>query len=356
MSIRRAVFGAFRRSSSAISIVVIVAFTVMILSTVYYMLAFTPPEFVQRPEVQKYENVVENVGGMSEPERTQFYWSNNLMVAGLCALGTPGYFGFNIVVATNYGNGMSITSYYYGFGPEGALAALAFLATIFVHGLLELTGIYIIAAVSLRAAWNLWRGWGGLLAITRKKRENLSWKLARREILKHKHKIKLLLFDFAVLFAIGSFLVFLAAPIETYISPKIWLNFFQAPVVAAAFLVAVGLFYALIVARGFNRMRGDLKFVWNETGLAPKKRIIGIVVGIFILLLFLPYSPPTMSSQIGFALFVLALGAMILELWILVLPRRVRRPPRVRRKWRPVQLSFLVFVICFALTLLRLIL
>ena len=295
MSIRRAVFGAFRRSSSAISIVVIVAFTVMILSTAYYMLAFTPTEFVQRPEVQKYENVVENVGGMSEPERTQFYWSNNLMVAGLCALGAPAYSGFNIVVATNYGNGMSITSYYYGFGPEGALAALAFLATIFVHGLLELTGIYIIAAVSLRVAWNLWRGWGGLLAITRKKRENLSWKLARREILKHKHKIKLLLFDFVTLFAIGSFFIFLAAPIEAYVSPSIGYICWLAPVVAAVFLVAVGLFYVLIVARGFNSMRGDLKFVWNETRSAFK------------------------------------------------------------RKWRPAQLSLLIFVIFFVMMLLRII-
>lgn len=352
MSVRRAVFGAFRRSSSAISIVVIVAFTVMILSTVYYMLVFTPAEFVQEPEVQEYENAIENIVIMDEWARTQYYWSNNLMVAGACALETPTYFGFNTAVATNYMIGMSITYNYYRYGPE---SVLAFPAVIFIHGLLELTGIYIIAAVSLRVAWNFWRGLGRLAAITDKKGKNWSWKLTKREIIKHRRTIKMLLFDFAILFSVGSFLVFLAAPIEAYVSPSTGSIFLSTPVVAAVFLVAVGLFYALIAARGFNRMRGDLKFVWNETGLASKKRIIGIVVGIFILLLFLPYSPHTMSSQIGFTLFVLALGAMILELWILVLPKKVRYPPHVKRKWRPVHLSLLVFMIFFAMMLLRVI-
>jgi uncharacterized membrane protein SpoIIM required for sporulation len=292
VSIRRAVFGAFRRSSSAISIVVIAAFTVMILSTIYYMLVFTPAEFVQKPEVQEYENAVENIVIMDEWARTQYYWSNNLMVAGACALETPTYFGFNTAVATNYMIGMSITYNYYRYGSE---SVLAFPAMIFIHGLLELTGIYIIAAVSLRMAWNFWRGLGGLAAITDKKGKNWSWKLAKREIIKHRRTIKMLLFDFAMIFSIGSFLIFLAAPIEAYVSPSIGSIFLLAPVVAAVFLVAVGLFYALIAARGFNRMHGDLKFVWDET-------------------------------RLGF-----------------------------KRKWRPAHLSLLVFMIFFALMLLRII-
>jgi len=293
VSIKKEVFGAFRRSSSAISIVVIVAFTVMILSTVYYMLAFTSAEFAQKPEVREYENAVENqIVIMDEWARTQYYWSNNLGVAVACALGTPTYFGFNTAVATNYMIGMSITSNYYRYGPE---SVLAFPAVIFIHGLLELTGIYIIAAVSLRLAWNLWKGVGSFAAITDKEGKNWSWKLTKREILKHRHMIKMLLFDFAILFSIGSFLIFLAAPIEAYVSPAIGSIFLSAPVVAAVFLAAVGLFYALIAARGFNRMRGDLKSVWNETRLA------------------------------------------------------------FRRKWRPAQLSLLIFVILFALMLLRII-
>jgi uncharacterized membrane protein SpoIIM required for sporulation len=291
VSLEKAVSGAFRRSSSAISIVVIVAFTVMILSTVYYMLAFTPAEFAKRPEVQEYTKAVESLPP-NNWARTQYYWSNNLGVAGACALGTPTYFGFNTAVETNYMVGMSITDYYHYLGPEGALA---FPAMIFIHGLLELTGIYIIAAVSLRLAWNFWKWVGGLAAITDKEGKNWSWKSTKREILKHRHTIKMLLFDFAILFSIGSFLIFLAAPIEAYVSPSIGSIFLSAPVFAAAFLATVGLFYALIAARGFNRMRGDLKFVWNETRSAFKG------------------------------------------------------------KWRPAHLSLLVFVIFFALMLLRII-
>jgi uncharacterized membrane protein SpoIIM required for sporulation len=291
VSIRRAVFGSFRRSSSAISIVVTAAFAMMILSTVYYMLVFTPAQFVQKPEVREYENAVKSL----PPDawaRTQYYWSNNLMVAGVCALETPMYFGFNTAVATNYMIGMSITYYYYGIGPGGVLA---FPAMIFIHGLLELTGIYIIAAISLRIAWNFWRGLGGLAAITDKEGKNWSWKLTKREIIKHRRTIKMLLFDFVIIFSIGSFLIFLAAPIEAYVSPSVGSIFLSAPVVAAVFLMAVGLFYAFITARGFNRMRGDLKFVWNEI-------------------------------RLGF-----------------------------KGKWRPVQLSFLIFVIFFALMLLHVI-
>jgi uncharacterized membrane protein SpoIIM required for sporulation len=298
VSIGRAVFGAFRRNSSAISIVVIAAFVVMILSTMYYMLVFTPAQFAQKPEVQGYENAVQNVVKMDDWARTQYYWSNNLMVAGVCAIETPMYFGFNTAVATNYMIGMSITYNYYFLESENVLAfpaMISFPAMIFIHGLLELTGIYIIAAVSLRMAWNFWRGLGGLVAITDKEGKNWSWKLAKREVIKHRGTIKMLLSDFVILFSIGFFLVFLAAPIEAYVSPSVGSIFLLAPAVAAFFLAAVGLFYALIVARGFNRMRGDLKFVWNEIRLGLK------------------------------------------------------------RKWRPAHLSLLIFIIFFALMLLRVI-
>lgn len=55
-----------------------------------------------------------------------------------------------------------------------------------------------------------------------------------------------------------------------------------------------------------------------------KKRPIGIIVGIFILLLLLCYSPPTTSSQIDFTFFILALTTVILGLWILIPPIKMR--------------------------------
>lgn len=296
VNLRTTVSGAFRRSSSAIGIVIVVAFTVMILSTAYHMLAFSPTEFVEKPDVQEYENALENISVMDDWTRTQYYWSHNLRVAGICAVGTPAYFGFNSVVATNYMIGMSLTYYYHLYGSTSMLAVSAMF---FMHGLLELTGIYIIAAVSLRVAWNLWKGLGGLVAITGKEGKHWSWKLTKwekREICKHKGTIKLLLSDFITLFAIGAFFIFLAAPIEAYISPEMGAIFFATPVLAVAFLAVVGLIYAYIAARGFNAMRRDLKFVWKEMRLAFKG------------------------------------------------------------KWRPAQLSFLIFMIFFVMMLLRIML
>jgi len=75
----------------------------------------------------------------------------------------------------------------------------------------------------------------------------------------------------------------------------------------------------------------------------PEKTVVGgiisIVVGIFILLLFLPYSPSTTSSQIFLAFFVLALGAMIIELWVLVLPKNYKVLPQLGMKGTPTRFA-----------------
>ena len=295
MSHGKTVLGAFRRSSSAVSIVIIVGFVTMIISTAYHTLAFTPAEFIEKPEAQEYKKAVESLP-VDKWTLTQYYWSHNLKVAGVYALGTPSYLGFNSEEANSYRIGMSLTYIYCRYGSE---TMLAFSAMVFVHGLLELTGIYLIAAVSLRLAWNFWKGLGGLVRITDREEKHRVWKLTKREkreILKHRRTIGLLLSDFAVLFAVGVFFIFLAAPIEAYVSPAAGYGFIFSPVAAAVFLVEVGLIYALIVALSFSRMRGDLEYVWNEARLA------------------------------------------------------------FRRKWRPAQLSLLIFVIFFAVMLLRIML
>jgi len=49
-----------------------------------------------------------------------------------------------------------------------------------------------------------------------------------------------------------------------------------------------------------------------------KKQVaIVVIIEVFIPLLFLFYLPPTASSQLGFSIFILALGAIIIELWML---------------------------------------
>ena len=252
-----------------LSLVIIVAFAVMALSTAYHVLAFTPLEFAEKREVREYENAVKEVSVMDDWTRTKYYWSNNLRVAEIYAIGAPTFFGFNSVVASSYSVGMSLAYRHHLYGAGGIPASLA---QFFTHGLLELSGFYLIAAVSLRVGWNLWKGLGHLATVGRGEKR-WSWGLSeqdRREILKHKVKIKLLLGDFIVFFAVGTFLVFLAAPIEAYVSPSLGVIFLRDPLLAAAFFAAVGFLYLSVVARGFNAMRSDLKLTWENARLAFK--------------------------------------------------------------------------------------
>lgn len=61
-----------------------------------------------------------------------------------------------------------------------------------------------------------------------------------------------------------------------------------------------------------------LKSKFQVNKKMKKQVTIGVIIGILVPLLFLSYPPPTASSQLGFSLFILALGAIIIELWILV--------------------------------------
>jgi peptide/nickel transport system permease protein len=58
-----------------------------------------------------------------------------------------------------------------------------------------------------------------------------------------------------------------------------------------------------------------------------KQRTISVIIGILVLLLFLPFSPSAASSQLGFVVFLAALGALIIGLWILA--------PTLAPIWKP---------------------
>jgi len=286
MSLGTTIFGAFRRSSSAVGVVIAVAFTTMLLSTAYNLLAFDPDEFANRPDVQEYENLLENVSTMDGWERTQYYWANNLKVAWISGLATPSYFGFNSMVATNYSIGTALTYVHHTWGPE---AALAFSAQIFVHGILELTGFYIIAAITLRAAWNIWKGLGRLVEITGKGGKRWSWMLTKREkreIAKHLPAIKILVRDFVVLFALGTFFIFLAAPVEAYVSPEVGWVFLSDPLMPIVFLASVGIFYASIVGRTLSPLRRDVNSVWRDVRCMFKGRWRPAQLSLFVFMIF----------------------------------------------------------------------
>jgi len=88
-----------------------------------------------------------------------------------------------------------------------------------------------------------------------------------------------------------------------------------------------------------------------------KERIVSIAIVMLILLLFLTYSPPSTSSQIGFAFFALSLGALIVELWILApsMATIEKRVPLFRKpffRFFSRKLAFLFVAIFFSFTLL----
>jgi len=79
-----------------------------------------------------------------------------------------------------------------------------------------------------------------------------------------------------------------------------------------------------------------------------KKAIVGIILGIIVLLLFLPFSPRTTSSQLEFTFFAISLGAMICWL-VIVLPHiRMGIEPRIRRVISKVSITSVAVVLVVA--------
>lgn len=275
MGITRRTFDAFRQNSSAISLVILIGFLAMMFGTGYNILAYESSEFLQKPEAREYENSVGEVTMMDEWARTRYYWSHNLGVAGLYIATIPSYLSFHSSTFTGYSIGVATSYWYHKLGAD---VALAFLAGIFMHGVLELAGVFIIAGATLRAAWNLWKGVGNMASGARKSGRIWSWKLSRRErreLRKYKARVKEFLLDFIVLVGIGAFLIFLAGPIEAYVSPWVMVVFYLNPLLAVAFLAAIALLYIsvfFIRFRGLQAVRRDFGSVRKDIGLAFKFR------------------------------------------------------------------------------------
>ncbi len=295
MNPARRTLDAFRRSSSAISLVIVLGLLVMALSSAYYILAYKPSEFLEQPGAQEYKNAVENVGRMDDWARTQYYWSHNLRVAGLYVAGTPAYLSFPSLLLGGYFTGMNL-SYWYHFAGAGVF--LAFVAGIFVHGVLELTGIFIVAAIALRAAWALWKGMGHMAAVAKRSGNLWTWGFSReekRELRRHKGEVKEFLVDFLLVAGVGAFLIFLAAPIEAYVSPEIFWNFMTMPLLAVVFLAVVAFLYFSVVVWGIRGVRKnmgatykDLKFVFKRRWRPAQLSILMFVVfSIMVLISFL---------------------------------------------------------------------
>jgi uncharacterized membrane protein SpoIIM required for sporulation len=262
-------------------------FGIVFLSVGYNLVAFSPQEFVRLPEAGEYENGVAQISAMDEWSRTQFYWSHNLGVTGSYVALFPGYLSLVSNAATGHAIGMAIT---YHHAEGGWRYALAFSAQLFVHGILELTGIFIVAAASFRLAWIFWVGMGHLAALLPEKQ---TWKKVWKKILRSREKIKFEIFDFLILFVIGTIAIFLAGPIESYISPATIRVFFTEPLIAGLFLGAAGLFYLSLASRGLKRMLRNLREVWSDIKLCLEGRfrpsqfpVLMLIVSLSLLLFY----------------------------------------------------------------------
>jgi hypothetical protein len=104
--------------------------------------------------------------------------------------------------------------------------------------------------------------------------EEPTWGRVWKKVLRRKEKIKLEVSDFLTLFAVGALMIFLAGPIESYVSPVVVAVFLAEPLVAGLFLVVVGYFYLTLASLGFKQMLQNLRGVWGDIklGLSGKFR------------------------------------------------------------------------------------
>lgn len=217
----------------------------MALSTIYFITAYSGEQFENLPVVEKYDNALSETTALDEWSRMKFYWTNNLSVAGLWATTFPIYLAPSSAMINAHYIGMALV---YNYHTYGAVAMLVFTSIVFVHGLLELTGFFIIGAASLRLGWKFWSYLGrsletGLEKMTKKK------KAMARQHLK----------DYVTMVALGAVMIFLAAPIESYVSPHVGALFLMAPWLTPIYLGIVLIFYYSIVRLGLAPIRCALK-------------------------------------------------------------------------------------------------
>lgn len=249
-NLKRVLAGALSRNSPAISFITTSFLIIMFFSTAYFLVAFDREQFINLPEVREYDNLLENVTVMDEWSRTKFYWSNNLRVAGIYTTTFPIYTGTSSMLLTGHQIGLALVYNYHLHGP---VVLITFLAVIFLHGILELTGAFLIAAASLRLGWKFWSYLGQTLAAG-------SWQFTKRG----KAAARKYLVDYLTLVALGLILIILAAPIEAYLSPSASILFLISPPLAIFFLAASMLFFVSIISVGFSRMLHRISLVLRE--------------------------------------------------------------------------------------------
>jgi multisubunit Na+/H+ antiporter MnhG subunit len=100
-------------------------------------------------------------------------------------------------------------------------------------------------------------------------------------------RIKLEALDFLILVGLGMLMIFLAGPIESYVSPRAMGVFLAEPLLAGAFLLAIGFFYSSLAYLGFRRMRENLRRVLEDLRLCVRGKFRSSQVSVLMLFVLL---------------------------------------------------------------------
>ncbi|GEM_PF-4591251 len=190
-----------------ICVAIAVYYILGLVSFAFYLLAVPPESFFERREVGEFENMTREISELDETGRTLAYLSNNLM-AGVRTM-VP-VFGFVNVVYNGWFGGMACT---YVYRRAGTDVLLLYIAGIYVHGILELTGFFILGGLSLYLLRGDWR-----------RRLPRYLKLA----------------------VLGLSLIAAAAPVEAYLTPAVVDLLARSCWIPAAIIPLVALFYIYV--------------------------------------------------------------------------------------------------------------
>lgn len=206
--------GILRDAAPFVCVAIAVYYILGLVSFAFYLLAVPPESFFERREVGEFENMAREIAELDETGRTLAYLRNNLM-AGVRTM-VP-VFGFANVVYNGWFGGMVCT---YVYRKTGTDVLLLYIAGIYVHGILELTGFFILGGLSL---YLLRGGWRRLLP------------------------------GYLKLAVLGLSLIAGAAPVEAYVSPAVVDFLAKSGWIPAAIIPLVALFYTYVF---FIRLEG----------------------------------------------------------------------------------------------------
>ncbi len=219
----------FKRNSWLIGLVILISLAIYFTGLIHYSTNFNQEQFANMEETEEYENRVDTTMRKDEFDRTLYYWGNNLKLGAYHLIPIM---GVNFLFISEY-NSSWASAYQYQFG--GIDYLFGFLGGTFAHRIPESIGFFLLAALSLY----ILKG-----AVTKEIITKTFWK------------------DYLTLASIGFLLIFIAGPIESYISPHLLSIFYQnlwLSIVATVGIFGMYIHLFLYKNKGFSEIKRQVR-------------------------------------------------------------------------------------------------